>query len=256
MNEPQKLLLNLRWIRQEKNRQSMMWKGTEKVKYEEREGLAYISFADPPQNLMDTLFFDELRLIIGEIKNRKDQLSAIIVKGGERHFSAGADLDNLLKMISAEKQEAWKKLLDNYDSFRFFEELHIPVIATIKGVCIGSAFELAMHCHFRLCADNAVLGLPESSFGLIPGAGGIQQMMEMAGKAKTIDLVISGRNLSPATALASGLVDLVLPKAKLPGSAGQLATICSENYRKYKKPEYLQKLQQAFSLTNTERVPD
>ena len=117
--------------------------------------------------------------------------------------------------------------------------MNIPVIAAIKGVCIGSALELALHCHFRLCSENTILGLPESTFGLMPGVGGIPKLMDLAGKAKTIELVLNGITFNPEDALKWNIVDAVYPKKNLMDKAIELAKLASKNYRKYNKKDYL-----------------
>ncbi|MEE4259487.1 MAG: enoyl-CoA hydratase/isomerase family protein, partial [Bacteroidales bacterium] len=121
-------------------------------------------------------------------------------------------------------------------------QLKIPVIAVVKGVCIGSGLELALHCHFRLCAEDAILGLPESSFGLIPGLGGISKLMELSGKAKAIELVLKGNHFNASDALKWHVVDAVYHKKVLIDKAIQLARLSADNYRKYNKSDYLQRI--------------
>ena len=173
----------------------------------------------------------------------ESNVSAIILSGSGRHFSSGADLDELMNMIVEEKKgEQLNTLLSNYESFKYFSELNIPVIAVIKGVCIGSALELAMHCHFRLCSENIILGLPESTFGLMPGVGGIPKLMDLVGKAKTIELVLNGNTFNAEDALNWNLVDAVYSKKLLMDKAIQLAQIAKKGYRKYNKSDYIKLL--------------
>ena len=83
----------------------------------------------------------------------------------------------------------------------FFEDAEIPVVAAIRGVCIGSAFEFALLCHFRICSEDAVFGLPESTFNLLPGLGGIRRITRLAGKATALELALRGRTFGAAEAL-------------------------------------------------------
>lgn len=211
-----------------------------KITWEVRDEIGFVHFIDPPENRMDAIFFHELKELTTEIIP-KFEVKAILISGYQRHFSAGADLDDLIKMINIEKNDS-DTLLANYQSFRFFWELKIPVIATIKGVCIGSAMELALFCHFRICSEDAIFGLPESTFGLMPGVGGIPKTMVLAGKAKTIELVLKGNTFNAKDALNWNIVDAVFSKKTLMEKAIQLAELSLDNYRKYNKPAYLKSL--------------
>lgn len=211
-----------------------------KLFWEVRDGIGYLKFIDPPQNSMNAIFFKELQSLTTMVIPESN-VCAIIISGSGRHFSSGADLNDLVKLIREKKKtDHSKTLLSNSQSFQFFSKLNIPVIAAIKGVCIGSALELALHCHFRFCSEDAILGLPESTFGLMPGVGGIPKMMELTGKAKTIELVLKGNTFDAKTALDRHIVDAVYPKKMLTEKAIELAKSAMKNYRKYNKKDYLQ----------------
>lgn len=209
-----------------------------KISWEARDGMGFISFIDPPENRMDSVFFKEFENII-ENCIPKNVVSAIIISGSERHFSSGAELEDLFRIIGRKNS---KTLSENFAMLKNLDELNIPVIAAIKGVCIGSALELAFHCHFRLCAEDAILGLPESSFDLIPGLGGISKLMEFSGKAKAMELVLKGNHFNAADALKWHVVDAVYHKKILIDKAIQLARLSADNYRKYNKSDYLQRM--------------
>ena len=212
---------------------------TKKTAWEIRDGIGYLTFTDTPENRMDSHFFKELYILTTDVIP-KSNISAMIISGARRHFSSGADLKDLLQTIKNEEGKTGSQaLLSNYHSFKYLSDLNIPVIAAIKGVCIGSALELATHCHFRLCSPDAILGLPESAFGLIPGVGGIPKLLKLSGKAKTIELVLRGNTFNASDALKWDVVDAVYPKNELMGKAEQLARLASANYRKYNKTDYL-----------------
>ena len=213
-----------------------------KIIWEIRDDIGYLTLTDTPENRMDSRFFKELQTITTEIIP-KSNISAIIISGASRHFSSGADLEDLLQTIKNEKGKIGSQALrSNYHSFKYLSDLNIPVIAAIKGVCIGSALELAMHCHFRLCSQEAILGLPESSFGLIPGVGGIPKLLKLSGKAKTIELVLKGNTFNASDALKWNIADAIYSKKELMGKAEQLTRLASANYRKYNKTDYLENL--------------
>jgi enoyl-CoA hydratase/carnithine racemase len=130
----------------------------------------------------------------------------------------------------------------NSRSFLFFEETEIPVIAAIRGVCIGSAFELALFSHFRFCGEDAVLGLPETTFNLMPGLGGIRKMAALCGQAKAIELVLKGNTFGAEQAQQYHLVDRIIPRRKVVEFSVAFARKVMKNYKKQKAPLYLQQI--------------
>jgi len=224
--------------------------------WEIQNNIGYMALNKPPANVMTTDFFLELNdLTNNTIQN--SNLKAIIICGNGRHFSSGADLDELIstinKNVSVDKNgdivEYPNSIQNNLDSFIALESLNIPVIAAIQGVCIGAAFELTLFCHFRVCTDNAVLGLPESSFNLMPGIGGIQKILELAPNAKSMELVIKGNNFSAYDGLEYGIIDRIIPKKKLLLTAEKLAEVARKNYRRYNKKEYLNEIDKIVAET-------
>ena len=165
---------------------------------------------------MNKVFFDELKLLHLELIPKTD-LKAIIISGKGRHFSSGADLNELLHRVLTDCNEKNEPdfLLHNSSVFNFFERLDIPVIAAIRGVCIGSALELALSCHFRFCEEGSLLGLPESTFNIMPGCGGTQLLTRLTGFSKAVEIILEGRNISPEEALSLGIVDKVTPRKQV-----------------------------------------
>ncbi len=145
--------------------------------------------------------------------------------GRGRHFSSGADLDDLIGGLKGDRSglsAGDSILLDNLSSFRFFEELPVPVIAAIRGVCLGSGLELALFCHARICGSGAVLGLPETGFGLIPGCGGILNLAARTGRGRTLETVLAGSSFGAEDALAMNIVDAVVPRKDVVAAAVRL----------------------------------
>jgi enoyl-CoA hydratase len=150
-------------------------------------------------------FFRELRKLVNEISGDQS-LKAIIISGNGRHYSSGADIGELLDNVNHQT------MLENYHAMVMLEQLEIPLISAIRGACLGSAFELALFSHFRICAEEAVLGLPESTFNLMPGLGGIQRVAALAGRAKAVEIILRGNTFTGQEALELGLVDAIVPK--------------------------------------------
>lgn len=159
-----------------------------------------------------------------------ERTRGIVVYGRGRHFSSGADLDDLIGALkdnasacgSGGTAEAHPVLLDNLSSFRFFEELAVPVVAAIRGVCLGSGLELALFCHARICGSGSVLGLPETGFGLIPGCGGILNLGALAGRRRALERVLAGSSFGAEEARAMNIVDAVVPRKDVVASAVRL----------------------------------
>ncbi|MBF6607834.1 MAG: enoyl-CoA hydratase/isomerase family protein [Flavobacterium sp.] len=139
---------------------------------------------------------------------------AIVITGsGEKAFVAGADIAEFAQFtieegaqLAAQGQE---KLFD------FVENLKTPVVAAINGFALGGGLELAMSCHFRIASENAKMGLPEVSLGVIPGYGGTQRLPQLIGKGKAMEMIMTAAMISAAEAKEYKLVNHVVPQVEL-----------------------------------------
>jgi enoyl-CoA hydratase len=214
------------------------------------DGIGHLEFCQPPANKMTTEFFHEFNDLVDDLSAMKG-LEAIVISSKGRHFSSGADLEQLLEQAvktgenNSGKKENLKSVFErNYRSFLFFEETEIPVIAAIRGVCIGSSFELALFSHFRFCGEDGVFGLPETTFNLIPGLGGIRKIVGMCGQAKAIELALKGNTFGAEEALKLHLVDRIVPRRHVVEFSFNFARKVMKNYKKQKRQLYLQQIQQ------------
>ncbi len=213
------------------------------------DGLAIMSFNTDRGNMMHEGFFIDLANAVDAVVDN-NQLKGLVLQGKGRHFSSGANIDELLQLVASERStkipnssaEEWMQ--KNVITFRKLYQLKIPVVAVVKGVCLGSGLELALHCHFRLCSKEALFGLPESTFGLIPGIGGIQHLQRLSGSAAALALSLEGRHLSAQEAKDYQLVDTVFPKKDLMKKAKELISLASTDYRTYKRNEYILEIQE------------
>ena len=163
-------------------------------------------------NALNSKLLEELELAIDEARFLKDLRVLLITGGGDKAFCAGADLKERLTMSEAEVRSflsAIRRLLLK------IEELPLPVIAAINGFALGGGTELALACDLRVAVDDANLGLTETRFAIIPGAGGTQRLPRLIGIPLAKELIYTGRRLSAQEALAKGLVNRIAERDKL-----------------------------------------
>lgn len=221
--------------------------GYKSIRWSVNEGIGVLEIGTPPSNAMTTSFFSDMESWEGTFVHNSD-LAGIIVRGAGRHFSSGADLGDLLSVIGGDLThpvppvaEAERILAAHYRPFLAISGLNIPVVAVIRGVCIGSAFELALHCHYRFCSEDAVLGLPEATYNLMPGLGGIRRISELAGAAAALQLSLRGNTFGAREALELGLVDHIAPKRELESLATSFLHSTGSNYHHSKRILYLKR---------------
>ena len=151
-------------------------------------------------------------------------IGCIILTGSEKAFAAGADIGAMATYSFADVYSA-DYITRNWEQIRSVRK---PVIAAVSGFALGGGCELAMMCVFIIAADNAKFGQPEIKLGIIPGAGGTQRLPRAVGKAKAMDMALTGRMMDSAEAERAGLVSRVVPLAQLMDEAlGAALMICS-----------------------------
>jgi enoyl-CoA hydratase len=180
---------------------------TEFVALEVADGVATIRIDRAPVNALNTQVQEELREAAAEC-DRRDDIRAVILWGGEKVFVAGADVKEFHSMSAQDMQRRGGALSSSLDAIA---QLPKPVIAAVTGYALGGGCELALAADFRVSADNAKWGQPEILLGVIPGAGGTQRLARLIGPAKAKDLIFTGRFVDAAEALELGLVDVVVP---------------------------------------------
>ncbi len=212
------------------NGKTINWKTEDKI--------AYLTLVSAPENKMDSVFFEEFNTTISKIEGYQ-KLRGLIIQSEGRHFSSGADVEELASVFKSSKQKIPPSIGKNSEAFKILNKLEIPVVACIKGICYGSGLELALCANFRVALKNSVLCLPEAGFGMMPGLGGIYNSFQCMGTARALEFVLTGNSLSAEEALMYGLVDLIVGKDELLDKAKKLVHLSSDNYRKELKPIYL-----------------
>jgi len=150
--------------------------------------------------------------------DRDPGVGCFVVTGSERAFAAGADIKEMAHRTFPEMYAE-----DYFAGWDAFAALRTPKIAAVAGYALGGGCELAMLCDFVIAADTARFGQPEIKLGVIPGIGGTQRLTRLVGKAKAMDLILTGRLMDAAEAERSGLVARVVPAARLADEAATTA---------------------------------
>lgn len=193
-----------------------------------KDGIGYLEINNPPSNPMNITFFKEFYWWRTEVIE-KEEIDALIIHGKGRHFSSGAVLEDLLRVInrSYDQSNNIKKVSEflniNSQIFYSLKDLNIPVIAAVRGVCLGSALELALCSDYIVCSEKAVLGLPESTFGLMPGCTGTYVLPKIVGKALAMEIILSGDTIAPKDALEWGLVQKIVSSKQVVNEATEVA---------------------------------
>ena len=186
---------------------------------ERHEAVGQITLNRPDAlNALCTPLIEEVGQALDDFE-ADDAIGAIVLTGSERAFAAGADI----------KEMQPKTYMDCYlqdfitKGWERVSQCRKPIIAAVAGFALGGGCELAMHCDLIIAADNAKFGQPEIKLGIIPGIGGTQRLTRAIGKAKAMEMILTGRMMDAAEAERSGLVARVVPAASLMDEAMKVA---------------------------------
>jgi enoyl-CoA hydratase len=157
-------------------------------------------------NALNKDVFTDLNTALDEIESNQEIKSVIITGAGSKAFVAGADIT---EFNALNKEQAKSLAKRGQDTFARIENSLKPIVAAVNGFALGGGCELAMSCHFRLASENAKFGQPEVNLGLIPGYGGTQRLVQLIGKGKAMELLISAHMIDANEAKQLGLVNYV-----------------------------------------------
>lgn len=196
--------------------------------FEKKEGIAYVTFNRPEvMNARNRQMREEIVQAMTEIRGDPDIRVAILTGAGERAFSAGRDL----KEAAQEKRpiiESRQQKLERGDT-ETIASLNKPIIAAINGYALGGGLEMALACDIRVAVEEAKLGLPEVTRGMIPGSGGTQRLSRLIGLGKALELILTGAIIDAHEALRLGLVNKVVPRSDLMSAAEEYARKIAAN---------------------------
>jgi enoyl-CoA hydratase len=174
----------------------------------EQDGPIGVALLNRPEqlNALSDELMDELVSTLTDL-DRDEEIRCIVLGGNERAFAAGADIGELSRASAIDLY--YQRRVERWDAIR---SLWTPLVAAVSGFCLGGGCELAMSCDLIVASETAQFGQPETSLGIIPGAGGTQRLTRAVGKALAMDVILSGRRLTAQEALSAGLVSRVVAR--------------------------------------------
>lgn len=190
----------------------------ENIRIERYENVGVVVLNRP--NALNALSSDLMKELLDALNTfESDQgIHCVILTGGEKIFSAGADIKEMSNIGSIDALK-----LANLDYFDRIQTMTKPIIAAISGYCLGGGLELAMACDILIAGEGTKLGQPEINLGIMPGAGGTQRLTRAIGKYKAMDLILSGRQISAGEAYDWGLLSRVVPDESVFAEAKRVA---------------------------------
>jgi enoyl-CoA hydratase len=200
----------------------------EPVRVETHEGIRTLTVDRPEKlNALNTAVLETLDARLAEAQRETDLRCLIVTGAGDKAFIAGADIGELARLTPLDGREHARRgqaVLDRIDNLPF------PSIAAINGFAYGGGLELALACTLRIASENAKMGLPETSLGILPGYGGTQRLARLLGKAKAAELVLTAeKGLTAAEAGRLGLVNRVVAPGQALAAAMDLARAIAKN---------------------------
>jgi len=176
-------------------------------------GILTITLNRPTKlNALNAATITELGQAIDQARADASVRGVLLTGSGEKAFVAGADIAELAQLSGPGAQEASAK---GQAVFRRFETSPKPVVAAVNGFALGGGCELAMACHIRVAAENARFGQPEVNLGLLPGYGGTQRLVQLVGKGKALELLLTADQIKADEAVRLGLANHVVPQSEL-----------------------------------------
>lgn len=180
--------------------------------------IATVTINNPPVNALSAQVLSEMSKAFDELAADMET-KVIIITGSGKFFSAGADISEIRRLLDGKEISALvspgKFSADGQQVLNKIQYHDKPVIAAINGFCLGGGLELAMACHIRMAGEQAKLGQPEINLAIIPGFGGTQRLSRIVGRAKAIEMILTGDMIDANEAHSIGLVDRVTSEAEL-----------------------------------------
>jgi enoyl-CoA hydratase len=184
------------------------------------EGVAQLTLNRP--EVLNALDYRTLGELADELESldRDESVRCVVITGaGDRAFAAGADIKEM-----ADATPVSLSVANNFARWERLKRVRVPLIAAVRGFALGGGCELAMACDMIVASDDATFGQPEIKIGIMPGAGGTQRLTRALGKAKAMEMILTGRNLSAREAYERGLVSQIVAREEVVPAALALAS--------------------------------
>lgn len=200
----------------------------ENILVEKENRIAIVTINRPSKlNALNKITINELHEALKRLVDDNEIRVIILTGSGEKAFVAGADISEFANFDSSQGAELAAKGQELL--FNFIQNLPKPVIAAVNGFALGGGLELAMSAHFRVASDNAKMGLPEVTLGVIPGYGGTQRLPQLIGRGRAMEMILTAQMIDAQKALAYGLVNEVVSQQELLSYAKSIAEKICKN---------------------------
>ncbi|MBI2721009.1 MAG: enoyl-CoA hydratase/isomerase family protein [Bacteroidetes bacterium] len=179
-----------------------------------KNGVLIITINRPDKlNALNKQTIEELHDALVDAENENDIRAVILTGSGQKAFVAGADISEFANFSIEQGKQL--SSIGHFKIFNFIENYNKPIIAAVNGFALGGGLELAMACHIRVVSDNAKMGLPEVSLGVIPGYGGTQRLAQLVGKGKAFEMIVTADMINAQDAYKWGLANYVTTQDEL-----------------------------------------
>lgn len=187
---------------------------SEYIVCEIQNGVLIVTINRPDKlNALNKQTIEELHETLVEAENQSEIRAIILTGSGQKAFVAGADIAEFANFSIEQGKQL--SSIGHFKIFNFIENYSKPVIAAVNGFALGGGLELAMACHIRVVSDNAKMGLPEVSLGVIPGYGGTQRLAQLVGKGKAFEMIVTADMINAQDAYKWGLANYVTTQDEL-----------------------------------------
>jgi enoyl-CoA hydratase len=187
---------------------------SEYILCEIQNGVLIVTINRPDKlNALNKQTIEELHETLVEAENQSEIRAIILTGSGQKAFVAGADIAEFANFSIEQGKQL--SSIGHFKIFNFIENYSKPVIAAVNGFALGGGLELAMACHIRVVSDNAKMGLPEVSLGVIPGYGGTQRLAQLVGKGKAFEMIVTADMITAQDAYKWGLANYVTTQNEL-----------------------------------------
>lgn len=191
-----------------------------KVSWESKGKVAVVTINNPPVNALGKDVIDQLEQAFSELEEQQDILAVVLTGAGEKAFVAGADISEFPTLKRDKAMQFGKR---GQTVFQKIADFSRPVICAVNGFALGGGLELAMACDIRVVAENAKLGVPEVTLGILPGYGGTQRLPRLLGSGKAKEMIFTGEAIGAEEAYRVGIADRLVPKGAALDEAVKMA---------------------------------